>query len=273
MYTYANMNLAYQRYSFDYFLDSTVRLGLSAIELWGGEPHLYVEDMSHQDGKAILDSIKRRDLELVCFTPEQCAYPINLSAPDAASRKRSMAYFKKSIKLANTLECPYLLVSAGYGLFNEPLEEAWQRGVESLRELAGDAESAGIVLVLEPFFYPYSNVVIDLKKTKRMITEIRSSHLKAMLDTACMVMAKDTMDDYAAAFGEDLVHIHFVDGTDQSSAHLAWGEGNFPLPSFKKSLVDMKYDGHLTLELFGTQYNAEPEKAMRKSLEYLANTI
>lgn len=90
-----------------------------------------------------------------------------------------------------------------------------------------------------------------------------------MLDTACMVLAGDTLDDYAAAFGKDLVHIHFVDGEYTSSVHLAWGEGKFPLASFKNSLRKMNYEGYLTLELYGTQYHAEPEKAVRKSLEYL----
>jgi len=271
MFTYANMNLVYHRYSLDNFLDSSVRLGFQAIELWGGEPHLYVDEVSYHETKIILRAMKSRGLELICFTPEQCNYPINLSAKNNTSRKRSVEYFRKCIQISNSLECPMLLISAGYGLFDEPREEAWQRALESIREIAREAESAGVVLALEPFYYPYSNVLTNLETAKRMITEVNSNHLKAMLDTPCMVVAGDTIDDYAAAFGDDLVHIHFVDGNEQSTAHLVWGEGNYPLRSFKESLTKLKYEGYLTLELFGTNYNAEPEKAVQKSLEYLAS--
>lgn len=266
------MNLVYHRFSLDYFLDSTLRLGLQAIELWGGEPHLYVEDTTHHEAASLLRAIQSRNLNLVCFTPEQCAYPINLSAKEESSRKRSIEYFKKCIQVTNSLECPMLLISAGYGLFDEPKEDAWKRGVDSIQELTREAEKAGILLTLEPFFYPYSNVITNLETTKRMITEVQSPNLKPMLDTACMAVAGDTLDDYATAFGQDLVHIHFVDGVETSSAHLAWGEGSFPLQDYKKTLLKLNYDGYLTLELFGTQYNAEPESAVRKSLEYVTGT-
>lgn len=269
MFKYANMNLIYQRYTLDYFLDSTVSLGLQNIELWGGEPHLNVEDATPQEIGAIRKSIRDRGLNLVCFTPEQCAYPINLASGRLASRRRSIDYFKKCIEVTGALECPMLLVSAGYGLFNEPKEEAWKRAVESLQKVAREAEAAGVVLALEPFYYPYTNVLTDLATTKKMLAEVGSPCLKPMVDTACMVLTGDTLQDYAAAFGKDLVHIHFVDGNDTSSVHLAWGEGMFPLEEFRGCLKELGYEGHLTLELIGTQYLVEPEKAVAKSLAYL----
>ncbi|WP_240689255.1 TIM barrel protein [Ammoniphilus sp. YIM 78166] len=269
MYKYANMNLIYQRYSLEYFLDSTLRLGLQDIELWGGEPHLNVEDATPQEIGAIGKAIRDRGLNLVCFTPEQCAYPINLAAGRWESRRRSIEYFKKCIEVTGALDCPMLLVSAGYGLFSEPKEEAWKRAVESMQEVAREAEAAGITLVLEPFYYPYTNVLTDLATTKRMLAEVGSPCLKPMVDTACMVLTGDSLNDYAAAFGKDLVHVHFVDGNDTSSAHLAWGEGMFPLEEFQDCLKELGYEGHLTLELIGTQYLVEPEKAVQKSVDHL----
>lgn len=271
MHNLANMNLIYQRYPLDYFLDSTDRLGLDAIELWAGEPHLYVEEASVHSVSSIFKKIKERNLKLVCFTPEQCAYPINLAAGDTTFRKRSVEYFKKSIAIANSLECRMVLVSGGYGLFTEEKEEVWKRAKESFHELSSTAEKEGIVLTLEPFFYPYTNVIVNLEETKRMILEINSPALKAMVDTPCMVLSGDSLEDYATQFGNDLVHIHLVDGDGQSSSHLSWGEGNFPLYSYLQTLGKIEYNGYLTLELIGNSYLADPESKVRESLEFFKN--
>jgi fructoselysine 3-epimerase len=265
----ANMNLAYQRYPLDYFFDSTIRLGLDAIELWAGEPHLYVEDTTMGMVKSVLKKIQDRNLRLICFTPEQCDYPVNLAASEPGFRQRSIEYFKKSISIANSLECQMVLVSGGYGFFNEEKDEVWKRAKESLHEISLVAEKEGILLVLESFFYPYTNVIVDLKTSKQMILEVDSPSLKAMVDTPCMVLAGDTLDDYAASFGNDLIHIHLVDGNGVSSAHLSWGEGNFPLSSYKLTLEKIGYNGYLTLELIGHNYLVDPESAVRNSLSLL----
>ncbi|MGF7029627.1 protein FrlC [Paenibacillus mucilaginosus] len=265
----ANMNLHYHRYPLDYFLDSTVRLGLDAVELWGGAPHLFLPDLGHADLRQVLGGLRQRGLELVCLTPEQCIYPVNLSAKDEACRRRSLDYFRRAIGAANTLECSRLLVTAGYGFFNEPREEAWERGRASLAELAEEAREAGVTLLLEPLSPLGSNLVTDLASLQRMHREVDSPALKILLDTVPMMLAGDTLEAYGEAFGEELVHIHFLDGDGKTSAHLAWGEGVYPLDAFRESLQRIGYRGALSLELIGPQYNRDPEKASRDSLIYL----
>ncbi|MFP7298616.1 TIM barrel protein [Neobacillus niacini] len=269
MFKFANMNLIYQRYPLDYFLDSTVKLGMKAIELWAGAPHFYIPNTSHYEIQGIRKEIEKRDLELICFTPEQCLYPINLASLDQAIYKDSINYFKKSIDIANTLESPMILVSAGYGLFTENVQEVWKRSREALREIAEYAESQGVTLALEPFFYPYSNVVIDLNTTKEMLSEVNSPNLRAMVDLPCINVAGNTLEEYLTAFSGELAHIHFVDGDGKSSAHLAWGEGVYSADSLLNDLRVSHYDTYLTLELIGTQYFEVPEEAVKKSLQYL----
>ncbi|MFS0724339.1 TIM barrel protein [Paenibacillus sp. 1P07SE] len=270
---FANMNFHYHRYPFEYFLDSTVKLGLPAIELWGGAPHVYVGDASHGDIVAMRQEIERRGLELVCFTPEQCIYPINLSAKDDTLRMRSVDYFKKCIGVANTLETSMLLVTVGYGFYNEPAEEAWNRGRESLRVLAEEAERQGIILALEPMSKMGSNLITDLKSLERMYNEVNAPAMKVLLDTVPMTLGGDSFEAYHAAFGDDLAHIHFLDGDGKTSAHLGWGMGVLPLEQYAKSLETIGYDGWLTLELIGPQYNWEPEAFTRQSLERLSQVF
>jgi fructoselysine 3-epimerase len=267
----ANMNQHYHRYPLEYFLDSKVRVGLQAIELWAGTPHLYVNDATHQEISAVLKEIMKRDLNIVCFTPEQCIYPINLSAKEETCRKRSIEYFKKCIGVGNSLECNKLLVTVGFGFYNEPREEAWKRAVDSLQQLSIEAEAAGTILVLESMSHIGSNVIRDLESLKKMYEEVKSPNLKVMLDTIPMVLAGDTIENYGEAFGDDLVHIHFIDGDGKTAAHQAWGEGVFPLESFKDSLKKINYQHYLTLELISPKYNWDPEKGIRESIELIGS--
>ena len=262
----ANMNQHYHRYPFNYFLESTMRLGLEAIELWGGIPHLYVNDSTHKDIKKIGADIRERKLELVCFTPEQCIYPINLSAKDEITRDRSIKYFKKCIDVANTLECEQLIVSVGYGFYNEPDEEAWKRASDSLQMLSKEAEMKGVVLLLEQMSTIGSNVITDVKTLKKMYEEVNSPNLKVMADTVLLEFVGDRLEDYRE-FGDDLSHIHFIDGNVKTTAHLAWGEGVFNLDHYMKVLNELNYNGYLTLELISPKYNWDPEKGIRDSIE------
>jgi fructoselysine 3-epimerase len=263
------MNLVFHRYPLHYFLESTARLGFDAIELWGGEPHLYVDEVTHWEVDKIKKEIASYNLETVCFTPEQCNYPINIAAKDTGWRKRSISYFKKSIDISTSLDCQMVLVSAGWGFFNERKEEVWERAKLSLQEITHYAGNKRITLVLEAFFSSYANTVVDLKTAQQMIREISSPYLKVMLDTPCIAMAGDTIDDYFANFGRGSVHIHFTDGQKGNSSHLSWGDGIFNLPSFQKSLERAHYDGYLSLEIFGNQYNQDPEKCVSQSLTYI----
>lgn len=169
----------------------------------------------------------------------------------------------------NSLECPLLLITAGYGFFNEPKEEAWKRAYDSICEISKEAEKQGVLLVLEPLSAIGSNVITNVSTLKKMIKDVGSPNLKAMLDTVPMVLAGDTICDYGTAFGDDLLHIHFLDGDGKTSAHLSWGEGTFPLKSFKQSLEKINYKGYLSLEMIGAQYNWDPEKATKQCLDRL----
>ena len=75
----AGMNLVYKFYSFDYFLDAMERLGYESIELLPNAPHFYVPDLSASDMSAIRQKIHDHHLTTICYTPDQCSYPVNIS--------------------------------------------------------------------------------------------------------------------------------------------------------------------------------------------------
>jgi fructoselysine 3-epimerase len=262
------MNFHYLHYPLDYFLDAMVKYEFEKIELWGAAPHLYVEDLSLAEVRGIKKEIDRRELEVVCFTPEQCMYPINLAAKESVIRERSVAYFKKSVDAAVELETPLVLVTAGWGYRNESRQEAWSRTQDSLEQLTAYAEKQGIILALEPLQKIESNLINTLPDLKNMLDSISSPSLKGMVDTIPLAVEGEELAGYFEQLQDDFVHIHFIDGNP--GGHLAWGDGSLPLEKYMNTLGDNNYHGALTLEFTSSQYLQSPNDAIEKSLRSLA---
>ncbi|WP_144550469.1 sugar phosphate isomerase/epimerase [Bacillus sp. X1(2014)] len=262
------MNFHYLHFPLDYFLDAMVKYEFEKIELWGAAPHLYVEELSLAEIHAIKKGIDQRGLEVVCFTPEQCMYPINLAAKEPAIRERSIAYFKKSIEAAIELEAPMVLVTAGWGYRNEGRQEALNRTQDSLEQLSSYAEKQGIILALEPLQKIESNLITTLPELKEMLGTVSSPHLKGMVDTIPLAVEGEELASYFEQLQDDFVHIHFIDGNP--SGHLAWGDGSLPLEKYMKTLGDYNYNRALTLEFTSSQYLIDPNEAVEKSLRSLA---
>ena len=264
----AGMNICYGFFSFDYFLNSMQRLGLHSIEVHGAAPHLLLADLTAGEIQSIGKNIIAHNLEVICFTPEQCKYPVNIAYKDDYARERSLRYLESSIRICTSLGCSRMLVTPGYGYFDEPREEAWKRSAESLFRLTAAAEKEGVTLVLEPLRQDETNLVTSLTSLKEMLDTIHSPALKGMLDTSPMYFAGEHIRDYFTCLGKDLNHIHFIDGMPEG--HLVWGDGIFPLDEYVKDVVDGEYRGYLTIELTSPRYYHNPHGAMERTMQALA---
>lgn len=267
----AGMNLHYLLYSLDHFLDELVQFEVPNFELWGGYPHFYSEDMTLSQAAATRRKWEQRKLQLICYTPEQLMYANNIAAPEEDIRKRSLDYYLKNIDLAAELGTEKMLMTSGWGYYHEPIGEAWKHSVESLSILSERAEEKGVILLLEPLQPFESNLVTNVRDIKKMLDEVNKPALKGMLDLVAMAVAKDTISDYFRLLGDQLLHIHLIDGTP--SGHLACGEGTLPIPQYLDEIAQFDYKGYLSLELASSNYYIEPERALKNSLVYLKEIL
>jgi protein FrlC len=263
----AGMNMHYVFYPFECFLDAVVRCGISRVEVWGGAPHAQVEELTPRRVTRLRREIELRGLEVVCFTPEQCVYPVNLAAAERGLRRRSVRYFAQAVRAAAELGTGKLLITSGWGYFNEPTDEAWKRSRESLSEVAEVAGENGVTLALEPLQRTESNLVTSLDSLGAMLGELCSPHARACLDTVAMAAAGDTIAAYFDRLGGDLVHVHLTEG--DPTGHLAWGDGKLPLGDYLHELGERGYRGSLTLEIGDERYVRDPEAATRRAVETL----
>lgn len=263
----AAANYHYKRYSLDFFLDSAARLGFRNIELWASGPHLHLDYFSNQDMKQLHKKIKDKGLEVICFTPEQFVYPISISHPDPLYRKKSVEFFCRHIEAASLLNCNQVLVTTGIAYLDEDETEQWKWCRESLGEICKTAEKEGVYLPIEAFTSFTTHMFNSAGHIARMIKEVGSPNLKGLADTDVMATTgKDTIHDFIRELGNDLIHVHFVDGNP--GGHLVPGDGKLDMAGALKALNDIDYKGYLGLELLDRRYILEPEKAMKDSIAW-----
>ena len=266
------MNFHYFRHAFDRYLDDVVASGLRQIELWAAAPHFHLGDETLASGRRLAGAVRARGLEIVCFTPEQCLYPVNLAAREEAMRERSLRMFLDSLDLAVEMGIPALLVTPGWGYVGESVSEAWAYSRDGLAILARRAERLGLVLLLEPLTPTESNLINTAQDLRRMIDDIGSPQIHAILDTVAMAVAGDTVADYVRLFGTKLSHVHLIDG-DLDGSHLAWGDGSLSLEPMLRDLQAGGYTGALSLEFTSPRYWLEPLTPLRDSVGRIRDAI
>ncbi|GAA3592242.1 TIM barrel protein [Nonomuraea rosea] len=258
-------NFAYQHLPLPRCLDDAAELGREQVELWGIAPHLYVPELSDAEARAIRRAAELRGLAIRCLTPEQVAYPVNVASPDTALRARSVAMFRRAAELAAELGAGLLLLTPGRGFEDEPVQAAWRRSADAIGEISAYAAGLGVDCVLESLQRVESNLVNDSRALAAMIGEIGAPNLGAVLDTVAMAVAGEDVDDYFDALGDLVRHVHLIDG--RPAGHLAWGDGELPLPAILAALDRRGYAGCMTFELFGDgSYALDPRPVVERCL-------
>lgn len=262
-------NYTYPMYSFEYFLNSMERLGVHRIELWAAGPHFYLDDFTPERTRTLAGQIRSRGMEVVCLTPEQCAYPISISVEDPVMRRRSIGYFKKAIDAAVVLESPKVLVTPGRSMVDYDRGTGIRLCIEALGELTRYAEERGVVLVLEALARTTTFIAHTPAELQVLLDGVGDTPwLRPMLDTDGAARENLTSRDFLDAFGERLSHVHFIDGFP--GGHVVPGDGALDMERYLRELDEGGYTGDVVLEVLDRRYYREPEEAIRRCLQWFA---
>jgi protein FrlC len=267
----ANMNMNYNHFSFNYFLDSMERLGMTNFELWAGSPHFCNSDSATSPVPKMKKAVAERGLKIVCVTPEQIIYPYNIAARDEELRARSVEYFCQYIRQTAELGVDKMLCGSGWGDNDEPVEDAWKRSVDSLHQMSKVAEKEGVNLAFEILQPGETNLVNSLETTKRMMDELTSPNVKLCIDTVPVCREGKTLEEFFKIFGDRIIHIHLIDGNP--TGHMTWGDGNQPLEEHLATLSRNNYTGVMTLELAAGHYASDPEYHFKRGIDFLGKYL
>jgi len=129
--------------------------------------------------------------------------------------------------------------------------DAWRDMAACVREAAGIARQADVVLAFEP---EVNNVVDSAKKARRLLDEIHSPHLKVTIDAANLFHAgelarmSEVLDQSIALLGRDIVQAHAKDlSRDGDAGHEPAGHGKLDYPRYLSLLYACGFRGPLLL--------------------------
>lgn len=262
----AAMNYHYLRYSLSCFLDKIERSPLDCIELYASAPQMNIFDYPLSRLIEIDREIRKRKLEIICITPENCVYPINFASQEKELRDSSLRYYQRVLDTAQFMGCGRVQLCLGYGYFDQPKEEAWKLGRDSLEQLAVYAERKHITLLLEELMRTTSNVINSSAELAKMLQEIDSPNVAGMMDCSQMAWFHENPDDYFGNLGGRLQHIHFND-----RGHLVPGNGDLPMKDYYEAIRRHGYQGTMSFEICDRRYYCDPDRAIDDTLRWFAD--
>lgn len=263
----------YQRYPLEKAFADARRFGYDYIELWGGFPHAYVEDLKKKGTVQIRALMDKYKMPVECFTPEHNGYPFNYMMGDEAQWERSMRYLEDAIDITAELGAEKMLFSAGHAGYQTSESEMFFRLTESLRRLSDYAKRKGVLLVLEPLTVYESNVVCGLRDLERALLAVPHPNLAGMCDLAVPFTTGEPAAEYVLRLKERFQYLHIIDNDGISENHILPGDGTIPLKAVLEEIKQAGYDNQATIELV-TGYLKEPSvyaglavKRIREALE------
>lgn len=269
------MGQAYAWFPLAHFLDAAAREGVGAVEVWGGAPHVCLEDWTPSRSRWLRRELEHRGLALSCYTPELLMYPFNIASDEEPLRERSIQFFFRHLEIAADLGATQMLMGSGTGYLTEPFEEVWARSRESLGRLAERAGQLGVSLALETLQPRETDLVNTLVRATRMLDEVASPWMYSCVDTETAAVVGDTLDGYFETLGARVGHVHLTDGQEGrlGSGHLALGDGTLPIDHYLEVLEANGYAGFMTLEALNARYLRDPDAALHTSVAYLRSRL
>lgn len=265
------MNQHYRRFSLDYFLDCQERVGFQNIELWCGAAHFWIDSKSHEPTGPLKKKLKDRGLSVVSVTTPSCAYQYQYASQEKEILEESFHYFSNGIEVAADLGADRVVVNSGWGYIREAQEDMWKRSADNLFRLAETARKYGLVCVMESMRADETNIVNSLAAAKRMFDQVHHPNLKIMVDSIATGAVGESLDQWFDVFGENLIHMHFLDGDPY--VHNVWGDGNTPLEAQLEILNRRNFTGYLVQEIADERYFSNPFLADVKNMRVLERFI
>jgi protein FrlC len=231
---FAQSSAVYFNYSLSYAIKDLHHLGYDGIEIWGGRPHMYKNDLNKEINN-LKSLLKKFDMNVCNFIPAQFRYPSILCAENEVVRKDSISYIKKAIDNAEKIGSPSISLCPGMVLFDKNINEGRKNLIKSFKEIEEYSIGKNILLLVD----------------------IGHCHINGENLEEVFIKCKNLP-----------LHIHIDDNFGNMDSHLIPKEGNIDFEKLAKVLDRIDYENYISVEL-GTSYIMNPHNACKKSIEVL----
>ena len=251
------LSLHYNNYTLDYFLDCQAKLGVKNVELLGAHQGLWMDESGYQDATPIRKKLEERGLSCPVFTPENCGYGYQFAAKEPELKERCFRYFANGIRFGAELGAKILEANSGWGYWNEPEEEGFQRAAEMHSRLAEVAKEYGMTIACESLRPQETRIGYRIDQIKRLFDTVNHPNFKVMIDLTAICVQGESVQRWFDTFGaENIIHSHFQDCDPYG--HYVWGDGKQNLHDMLCAFLDNGYTGLFSQELTDGSYFEDP---------------
>lgn len=242
--------------------------GYDGVDIWGGRPHVYRDDLSLDELKDLRRLIENSGLTVSSFMPAFYRYPHSLSNPNRKVRQDSIDYMQACIDNAAVLGAGVVLVVPDHTLNGHSREESLNRFIESIDTVAGyTARYQEIKLGIEILHTDETDFVNTAKDAQFIIDQLAHDNIGVVLDTGTLNLSREPLEDIFTTLGDRVLQVHVNDNRgSHRQENLIPGEGTYDFQELVSFLKGVGYSGFLSAEL-SKEYADDAEAALTTTAE------
>ncbi len=264
------MSLDFKRLSLEETFYLAQLYGFDGVEIFGSRCHLYPDDYSDEVADEVRNLQKKYQLEIPMYTPLALNLPLCICSPNEKEREYGVAYYQKAVRIASEIGCGRLLVVADHPGYFSADKSVWSWLVGSMRKICSYAADKGVQVTIEPLTPMESPVVSTVDHCVRLLEDVDSPCLYAMMDIVPPTIVKEPISKYFSMLGDRLNYIHICNNDGVTDAHLRLDTGILPVTDVINVIQKHGYQGYVTTELYSEMYY-DPELMLSNTARYLKN--
>lgn len=268
---FAQSSAVYFNYSLQHAITELAGLGYDGIEIWGGRPHMYREDLDGQL-EEINTLLNEKNMQVCNFIPAQFRYPSQLCSDNEKVRIDSVQYIQSAMSNAEKVGCPSVSLCPGMVVFDSDVRNGWKQLKKSLEEIAELNQDYGLDLLIEPAHRFETNLILTVEDCLRMLDELGSDRFGVLLDTGHAHVNGEEFAEIIPRCKGLPFHIHIDDNDGSADQHLQPGEGTIDFNVLARVLKESGYTGYISAEL-GLAYIMDPGKACHDTMNFFRTTF
>jgi protein FrlC len=259
------------RYAIQDAISVVARAGYDGVDIWGGRPHVYRQDLSTEELNSLRQRLDEYGLEVPSLMPAFYRYPYSLSSPNPRVRNDSLEYMRECVDNAVVLGAAIVLIVPDHSLFGQQRADSLQRLTESIDIIARYAaqRQQRLKLGIEILYGDETDLVNSADDALAIINQIEHENVGAVLDTGTLNLSKESLLEIFDKLDRLVLQIHVNDNQGgEKQQNLIPGEGTYDFQGLVQFLKERGYQGYLSAEL-SKEYADDPEDALRLTAERL----
>jgi xylose isomerase len=188
--------------------------------------------------------------------------------PDAKVRDEMVRRVRQTIAAALEWNCGLVGLWTGSDTIplKTPYRKAWDLLVDSFSRCARIAEEHKVRLAAE---YKLENILGNADSTLRLIQDVNSEFLGALMDTGHSLVAREHLPTVADMLGDKLFHVHVDDNYGDWDRDMPPGTVH-DFTGFLEQLNRVGYKGYLSMDVWPYE---DAEKEVRMGRDYLLRAM